>query len=255
MSVYYNLFIQFKGTNYQGWQIQPNQPTVQGEINKALSKIFKSNDIHSNGCGRTDAGVHALNFLVKVKVPFEIELKSLVKALNANLPNDIRTLDASNTSKDFLPTNHAKSKEYQYRFSNNLDANAFQIDFIPNYSFDLDIPKMKKACELFIGKHDFSDFQCSGGQVKTTVREIYHCELIFIESDQMGGIYPSHYCFKVVGNGFLKQMVRLMVGTLWNIGRGKTTLAELESAMRKVTGNKLGPVAPASGLVKIKVTY
>lgn len=253
--VFYNLRIQFQGTYYQGWQIQPNVSTVQGELNKALIKIFKSDTIHSTGCGRTDAGVHALNYLVKVKTPFFIEFNSLVLALNANLPKDIRVLSATESFKDFLPTNHAISKEYLYRFSNFNNPNAFQETFIPNVSYELDFELMQRAVKSFIGEHDFSDFQCTGSQVKTSIRKILECELIKVEQHCLDGMFPEHYAFKVVGNGFLKQMVRLMVGSIWSVGRHKLTIAELENALRSPTGKKIGIVAPASGLTKINVTY
>lgn len=255
MSFYYNLRIQFRGTNYKGWQLQPNVITVQGELNRALNHIFKSPDIHSMGSGRTDAGVHALDYLVKIKVPFSILEKALVSALNSMLPNDIRVMSAETSSESFLPTNHAKAKEYIYRFSNLEHSNAFQDEFIPNISYKLDTESMRKACDLFVGMHDFSDFQCTGSDVKTSIREIYECELIYQPEQSLGGIYPAHYVFRVVGNGFLKQMVRLMVGTLWNVGRGRVSIAQLEEAMRNPQGAKLGVVAPASGLIKSKVSY
>lgn len=255
MDYYYNLRIQFRGTNYQGWQIQPNVPTVQGELNNALSRVFKSPNVYSTGSGRTDAGVHALDYLVKIKVPFFIELGSLVSAINANLNSDIRVLLAELSTADFLPTNHAKSKEYLYRFSNLPAENAFQAELIPNISFDLDIAKMEKACSFFIGEHDFSDFQCTGSDVKTTVRKIFECDLTYYSQNSLAGMFPPYYQFRVVGNGFLKQMVRLMVGTLWHVGRGRITLDSLRCALQSPTGNKLGIVAPACGLVKSKVTY
>lgn len=255
MAIFYNLRIQFKGTFYQGWQIQPNVATIQGHLNDSLEKIFKSNQIHSTGSGRTDAGVHALDYLVKVQVPFFIEYSSLVKALNSHLPHDIRVLSAEQSNADFLPTNHAKFKEYHYRFTNNSDLNAFQSEFMANCSYKLDEKLMKEACRLFVGEHNFSDFQCTGSDVKTTIRKIYKCELNFVGDSQLGGIYPPHFCFQVVGNGFLKQMVRLMVGTLWNVGRKKVTIKKLEEALRNPCGSKLGIVAPANGLMKIKVTY
>ena len=255
MDCYYNLRIQFRGTNYQGWQTQPNVPTVQGQLNQALFRIFKSSNVHSIGSGRTDAGVHALDYLVKIKVPFHIEHNSLISALNSNLNTDIRVMHAESSTQDFLPTNHAKSKEYIYRFSNLSGANAFQSEFIPNISYNLDFALMESACRLFIGRHDFSDFQCTGSDVKTTVREIFECDLTHCTHATLGGMFPEHYQFRVVGNGFLKQMVRLMVGTLWNVGRGKLALDQLECALQKPTGKKLGFVVPACGLVKSKVSY
>jgi tRNA pseudouridine38-40 synthase len=255
MAFYYNLRIEFKGTSYMGWQVQPNVPTVQGEINRALKTVFKSDEIHSTGSGRTDAGVHAKDFLVKISVPFEIALESLVKALNSNLPLDIRVKRAQVTQESFLPTNHAKSKEYNYRFTNLEAANAFQNDYIANISYSLDIKAMQEACKVFIGTHDFSDFQCTGSDVKTTEREITLCELVEVKDEALAGLYPSHYLFRVAGNGFLKQMVRLMMGTLWNVGRGKITVDQIRDALRNPSGEKLGPVAPACGLIKVNVDY
>jgi tRNA pseudouridine38-40 synthase len=255
MNIYYNLRIQFKGTRYQGWQIQPNVPTVQGAINIALETIFKTKNVHSIGSGRTDAGVHALDYLVKIEVPFSIEKNALIKAMNANLPLDIRVLSVEDSNVDFLPTNHAISKEYVYRFSNLDYPNAFQEDLIPNVSYHLDFNLMKEACLCFKGEHDFKDFQCTGSDVKTSIRTIYECDLTFVEGAQLGGFYPAHYVFRVVGSGFLKQMVRLMVGTIWNVGKQKITIEQLNAALSNPIGKKLGIVAPPNGLTKIKVTY
>jgi len=252
---YYKLAIQFKGTKYLGWQIQKDfGPTVQGELNRCIIQIFKSNDIHTIGSGRTDTGVHSLSHIVKLRAPFHIEFEGLRRGLNAILPKDIRVLSIYDCDPDFLPTNDAESKEYRYLFSVGQNPSAFQIDCISNTRFEVDEELMKKACASFMGKHDFSDFQCVGTDVSSSVREIFECELIKQELD-FHGILPSHYVFRVVGNGFLKQMVRLMVGCIWDIGRGKTSLDDLEASMVKPLGRRLGPVAPPEGLYKFDVQY
>ncbi len=252
---YYKLAIQFKGTRYLGWQIQKDfHPTVQGELNSCLEQIFKSNDIHTIGSGRTDTGVHSLSHVVKVKAPFKIEFEGLRRGLNAILPEDIRILSVEDCNSDFLPTNDAQRKEYRYLFSLGKNPSAFQTDIIANNRFDVDVELMKKACGLFIGEHDFSDFQCVGSDVSSSVREIFECELYKKEVD-FHGILPGHYVFRVVGSGFLKQMVRLMVGCIWDVGRGKTTLEELKSSMTNPLGKRLGPVAPPEGLYKFDVQY
>lgn len=229
-------------------------PTVQGELNKALKFISKSQEIKSVGSGRTDAGVHALGQVVKVSIPLNIMPENLLKAINGNLPQDIRVIDADRSVEDFLPTVHAVSKEYQYRFTCQRMATALQNDFIVNCSFDLDVERMRQACQLLIGRHDFVNFYCEGTDVSSTIREIFECEILEVSQ---GGwdMLPPHYIFRIVGNGFLKQMVRLLMGALWNVGRGKISIEVFESSLRPPKIEKLGPVAPPSGLYLTRVNY
>lgn len=251
---YYKLELAYDGHSYFGWQIQPNVKTVQGELNRALEAICKSS-VRTMGAGRTDTGVHALRQFVKVECELAIEPNSLRKALNALLPSDIRILDCSFSSADFQPTNDAKSKTYFYLFSNEKEVTAFQTNYISNISFDLDFDLMHKACKLFVGTHDFADFRCVGSDVATTFREIYHCELSGPHRDGLSGIFPNYYKIEISGSGFLKQMVRLIVGTIWNVGRRKTNLEEISQALNFPTGKHLGIVAPAAGLYKSQVSY
>ena len=223
-------------------------------MNRVLEKISKG-EVHTIGAGRTDTGVHALAQMVKVSMPLQIETDALLKALNSLLPLDIRVLECSLSREDFLPTTHALSKTYFYLFTNLQELNAFQNKYMANISFELDFEKMKKACKLFVGEHDFKDFQVTGSEVKTTVREIFHCELSGPHHDNLCGIFPSYYKLEISGNGFLKQMVRLIVGCLWDIGRNKVSLEELEKALKTPTGKRLGKVAPAEGLYKSQVVY
>lgn len=252
---YYRLLLQYKGTNYLGWQIQPETAgsTIQGELNKALINISKSRNVKSMGAGRTDAGVHALGQVVKIGIELNIAPANLVKALNVNLPNDIRVIDADLSDVDFLPTVDAKSKEYHYRFTFHRTPSAFQSGLIANFPFELDLDKMRQACKLFLGTHDFRNFYCEGTDVAHYVREIYDCEIFEVSQDSW--MLPSHYVFRIVGNGFLKQMVRLIVGAIWNIGRGKITLDDLNLALSPNKLERLGPVAPAEGLYMIRVNY
>ena len=254
---YYRLTLEYNGTHYLGWQVQAEGAgkTVQGELNKVLAILSKSTDVRSMGSGRTDAGVHALGQVVKIEMPLVIPCENLVKALNANLPENIRVLNAVESDHEFLPTNHAISKEYHYRFSLNNTANAFQLDFIQNTNFEIDLELMQKACKILIGKHDFCNFFCEGTEVNSTVREIFECEILTIKGEGQWAFMPDHYVFRIVGNGFLKQMVRLLMGTLWNIGRGKVSLQDFEAALSSTPSKRLGPVAPPHGLYLVKVTY
>lgn len=254
MISHYRLTLQYKGNSYSGWQIQPDAKTIQGEINKALSVLSKSDDVRSLGSGRTDAGVHALGQVVKVSFPLVIDPQNLVKALNTQLPDDIRVIDAENSNEEFIPTVHAVSKEYQYRFTANQSFTAFQNDLIVNYKFDLDLEKMREACRVLIGTHDFTNFYCEGTPVNSFIREIYECEILEIPNEGFG-MLPSHMVFRIVGNGFLKQMVRLLMGAIWSVGRGKISIEEFQSALSSKKVPKLGPTAPPSGLYMVRVNY
>jgi tRNA pseudouridine38-40 synthase len=252
---YYRLILQYKGTRYLGWQIQPSDAglTIQGELNRALEVISKSPQVKSMGAGRTDAGVHALGQVAKIGISLSISPDKLVKALNVNLPDDIRVVGAEISDEAFLPTVHARSKEYHYRFTSNPMYSALQNDLIYNYPFGLDLEKMQKACKILIGEHDFTNYFCEGTEVASTVREIFDCEILEMTND--GWMLPSHYVFRIKGSGFLKQMVRLLMGTLWQIGRGKITLEEFRSSLSAVKVARLGPVAPPQGLYMVRVNY
>ncbi len=252
----YKLVIQYKGTSYQGWQIQPQGKTVQGELNKTLKKISKSENLKTIGSGRTDSGVHSLGQTVKVSMKLDIGNEELKKALNSLLPNDIRAVKVDRVDDSFHPIGDSEWKEYIYLFSTNRETSLFYNEFLSVQPYKFNLEDMHKACELFVGKHDFADFQCVGTEVNSTIREIYECEI----SEYMNewGVFPKceHvFALRVKGDGFLKQMVRLMMGTLWNIGQSKISLQELELALSTPTGKKLGAVAPPEGLYLNKVFY
>lgn len=256
MIQYYRLVIQYKGTHYLGWQVQPESAgkTVQGELNRALQVVSKSQDVKSIGAGRTDAGVHALGQVAKVAIPLTINPENLVRALNVNLPNDIRVIQALVSDEGFMPTIHAQSKEYHYRFTSQRMFTAFQNDLIYNHPFELNLDFMQSACKILIGEHDFANFFCEGTDVNSTVRTIFECEILEVKQHDWE-MLPEHYIFRVVGNGFLKQMVRLLMGAIWNIGRGKITLDQLKASLGPTKVQRLGPVAPPEGLYMVRVNY
>lgn len=256
MIQHYRLLLQYKGTRYLGWQVQAESAglTVQGELNRALKVVSKSEDVKTIGSGRTDSGVHALGQVVKASIQLTINPDSLVKALNGNLPDDIRVIGAETCDESFFPTVHAKSKEYHYRFTSERTFTAFQNDFIVNHPFELDLELMKKACEVLIGEHDFSNFYCEGTEVSTNVREIFACDIVEV-SQGPWEMLPSHYVFKIEGSGFLKQMVRLLMGAIWNVGRGKISIEELRSSLGPKKVPRLGAVAPPQGLYMVRVNY
>lgn len=253
---YYRLTVQYKGSKYLGWQVQAESAglTVQGELNRALQAVSKSSEVKSMGAGRTDAGVHALGQVAKVSIPLSINPENLLKALNVHLPNDIRIVNAAASTEEFLPTVHAVSKEYHYRFTCERMFTAFQNDLIYNHPFDLDFEKMREACKLLVGTHDFTNYYTEGTEVSSTVREIFECEILETkQGDWM--MLPPHFVFRIVGSGFLKQMVRLLVGAVWNVGRGKISLEDFKRSLSSPKTQRMGAVAPPEGLYMVRVNY
>lgn len=252
----YKLTLEYKGTNYLGFQIQPNGKTIQGELNNSLKILSKTDDIKSIGSGRTDTGVHAFAQIVRIEIPVDIPEESLARAINSHLPHDIRVTNVSRTSLDFHPIFSAKSKEYNYVFSNHEMISPFANDLVTLFPFDLDIELMREGCKIFCGEHDFVNFQCTGTEVATTVRQILSCELLHFESTgHWANLLENYYVFRVVGNGFLKQMVRLMMGALWSLGRGKITTEDLKKSLKTPLDHRLGATAPPQGLYLKEVHY
>lgn len=239
-----------------GFQVQPSGKTIQGEINSALKTLSKSDEIKSVGSGRTDSGVHAFGQVVRIEIPVDIPVASLPKAMNSNLPEDIRVISAEAAPENFHPIFSAKSKEYNYVFSTEDHLSPFARELVTYFPFDLDIEVMKKGCQLFCGEHDFVNYQCVGTEVESTVRKIISCELVRLESTgHWSHLVGEYYILKVTGNGFLKQMVRLMMGALVSLGRGKITLEDLEKSLKTPLPNRLGATAPPQGLYLKEVHY
>ena len=251
----YKIGLSYQGTHYYGWQIQPNVKTIQGQLDQALQKICHSDRIKIFGSGRTDAGVHALEQIVRIDMPLKIPGDALVRALNTHLPEDIRTLWAQECDCNFQPVFHAKEKEYHYYFCRPESGgrSLFQREFVGLAPFGCSLDKIHAASGLFVGEYDFVNFKCEGTETRTTVRTIFSLELTEIPILQPQ--WNPTLVLKIRGNGFLKQMARLIVGTLWEIGRGKVTELELKQALQQVQVKRIGPVAPPEGLYLAKVIY
>lgn len=251
----YRLVISYNGFEYSGWQIQNSEKTVQGELNRALRVLCKSEDIKSLAAGRTDAGVHALAQVVRIDIPLEIEEKNLLKALNSNLPNSIEVKEVQRLSEHFHPIGESRGKQYQYIFTNLDRALPLSNGLIANYRFPLSMDAMQQATALFLGEHNFHNFECSGSEVLTTIKNITKCEITQRSDTETPFSFGNYYCVTIEGNGFLKQMVRLMVGAIWEIGRGKSSLEDLRNALSQDIPKRVGPVAPSEGLYMAKVFY
>lgn len=239
------LLLGFDGSAYHGWQIQGKQKTIQGEVQQAIGKIT-GEQAGLVGSGRTDAGTHARGYVANFPTTASIPAASLVRALNSVLPTDIRVLSARVVPADFHARRNARSKIYRYQIYRGaiLPPHLAREHF--HYPYPIDIAVMERAADLFVGTHDFASFAAKGGGGKDTVRRIYSCRL------KGAG---HRLVFTVEGNGFLHHMVRNMVGTLLELGRGQITLPEFEALFAARDRTRAGFTAPAHGLTLIKVNY
>lgn len=255
MSIY-KAIVQYKGTHYKGFQVQTNDRTIQGEIHKVLEIISKSTEIKTIGSGRTDAGVHALGQVLKIEIPVDVPGPNLAKAMNSLLPSDIRVISSEITSPNFHPIYSSQSKEYHYVFSTQEILSPLLSEIVTSFPYDLNLSLMNEACKLLLGEHDFSNYQCTGTDVESSVRTLFSCEISRTESSgHWSHLAGEYYVLKIVGNGFLKQMVRLIMGALINVGRQKVTLEQIEYSLKHKLDNRLGATAPPQGLYLLTVNY
>ena len=240
----YKATVIYDGTNYCGWQIQDDKPTVQQEIEKALKTLF-GKDTSIVGSGRTDSGVHALGQVFSFESDTTIPEKRLYKAINAHLPCDIRVTECVSASPDFNARYSAKRKTYTYHLYCSETENPLKERYSVK-CFPLDIALMKKAGILLVGEHDFKCFCASGSSVKTTVRTIYDIEIIKTEI----GVDIS-----VTGNGFLYNMIRTLVGTLIKMEKGDLTVEKAKEILSSGNRKLVGKTYPAKGLKLKSVIY
>lgn len=243
------LTVAYKGTNYCGFQIQAKSgdPTIQEHINKALSTIF-SEKIITHLCSRTDAGVHAngqvINFKhSKDRLP---EPERLIVAVNAHLPLDIRVTGAEKMPLDFHSRYHAKGKLYSYTIDNYVAHRPLTAEYTCHVPHKLNFEKMVKGANFLVGTHDFLSFKGREGATKTSVRTISRLDLIK-ENDYIK--------IMAEGNGFLYNMVRIISGTLIQVGKGKLTPEDIPIILKARDRIKAGPTAPAQGLILEKIYY
>lgn len=239
------LLIEYDGTNYHGWQRQRKRRTVQGEIEKAIKKITKE-DVNIISSGRTDSGVHAkgqvANFITNSIIPGE----NYKFALNINLPEDIKVLESCEVKKNFHSRFSAKYKKYKYVIYNGKMPRPLYRNFSYHVSWDLDIEEMRKSLKYFIGYHDFESFMGRDTKVDTTMRTIYNMEI------EKNGEFIE---ITIEGKSFLRNMIRIMVGTLVYIGRGRIDKENIPKIIQGKNRVLAGPTAPPQGLFLEKVYY
>ncbi|GIU82882.1 MAG: tRNA pseudouridine(38-40) synthase TruA [Acidobacteria bacterium] len=247
----FKLLIQYDGTDFYGWQIQKNKRTVQGELQRVLS-LLEGKKVHVYGSGRTDAGVHAEGQVANVKLTKPFTPEKLRKAINANLEKDLRILDVEEVPENFHARFSAKSKTYVYRIINAPVISPFWVRYALHETRPLDISKMSEALKVFVGKHDWSAFSSSESTAKSKMRKIIEAKLeTYYDKRAMSEIIEIH----ITGDGFLRYMVRSIVGTLLEVGRNEKEIAQIKEAL--LTGNKklAGQTAPPHGLTLLKVSY
>ncbi len=240
------LLIEYDGTNYQGWQVQPKGPTVQGMIEEKLT-LITGEAIHLIGSGRTDSGVHAFGQVANFKTKSQLDVHSIQRALNSLLPPDIVIQKAEEVEEDFHARRQSKSKVYEYRILNRDLRSAFHHEYAWHIPQKLDLEEMRKATRILIGEHDFSSFRSVGSPTRTAIRRVIRAEW---KRGRDGLIR-----FEIEANGFLKQMVRAIVGTLVEVGKGKIDSEEFRKILNARDRKKAGPTAPAHGLFLKEVKY
>jgi len=230
----------YDGTEFHGWQIQPGLPTIQGTLEEILGGM-EGKPVHVAGSGRTDAGVHALAQVAAFTIENPIPADNLRRAVNRLLPPAIRVLNAEEVHMDFHPRFDAVAKTYRYTLFRAEICPPFEYRYVHHHPYPLDEPRMIEAARIFEGEHDFSPFAATDDrdeEGKCTVRTIFNSQL-----ERTG----DRLVYTVRGSGFLKHMVRNLVGTLLEIGRGNIDGGTLPE--------KSGPTAPAKGLTMVSVEY
>jgi tRNA pseudouridine38-40 synthase len=261
---YYKTIIQYEGTHYAGFQYQNNLKTVQSEFNKALEKLVEGK-VTTKAASRTDTGVHALYQVVKITSTNPLDLSAFLQTFNQTLPSSIKCLSIEVCPGNFHPSAFTISKEYRYLFTNKTQVAKDDLLFVANISNPLDFKKIDLCIQAMIGKHDFCNFYSNGSNVKTTVREIFLCELKEIDPHS---IFPSSklfhlpselkkcYEFRIIANGFLKQMIRHIVSALWMVGSGKISVDEFLILLHGPKDERQKwKVASPNGLYLFKISY
>lgn len=239
------LVVAYDGTNYCGWQLQPNGITIEEVLNKALSDLLRE-PIAVIGASRTDSGVHAKGNVAVFDTESRIPAEKICFALNQRLPEDIRVQSSKEVPLDWHPRKQNCVKTYEYKILNRRFPVPTQRFYSHFTYIPLDVEKMREGAAYLIGEHDFKSFCGTNAQVKTTVRTIYN---IHIEKEQ------DMITIRIRGNGFLYNMVRILAGTLMEVGSGALKPSEIKEILEAKDRKMAGPTAPARGLTLLGIQY
>jgi tRNA pseudouridine38-40 synthase len=238
--------IQYDGTRYKGWQKQKYvEETIQSKIEKVLSKMT-GEEIQVIGCGRTDSGVHADNYIANFHTDSDMNVEMMLNYLYEFLPEDIVVKTMKDTAERFHARYNVKSKTYVYRINNNKFRNVFNKKYEYHIDEKLDLEKMRSGAKALIGTHDFQSFTSMKPDTKPTLRTINYINI----TEEKGNIE-----IEVNGNGFLLNMVRIIAGTLLEVGRGKLKAEDVEKILKEKKRSEAGPIAQAKGLCLKDIQY
>jgi len=247
----FKLLIQYDGTDFHGWQVQENQRTVQGELERTVS-LLEDAQVHVVGSGRTDAGVHAEGQVANIRLNRAFTPDKLRVAINGNLWRDVRIINVEKVSDDFHARFSAKVKTYVYRVVNAPVMSPFWLRWAHHEARPLDVGKMNDAARTFLGEHDWTAFSAARSDVENRVRTIKE---FTVESFWDARANSSIIEFRISANGFLRYMVRSIVGTMLEVGRGEKDFDTIQTAIVGGDRNLAGSTAPANGLTLLKVSY
>lgn len=240
------LTIKYDGSNYCGWQVQPNAVSVQGTVQKALISLTGEPDLTVTGCSRTDSGVHANMFCLHFDSDTNIPDERIPFALNIKLPDDISAVDCKTVSDDFHARYSSKGKTYIYKIYNSKLPDPFKKRYYLQVDRHIDEVMLDKACRAFLGTHDYKGFCSAGSSVVDTVRTISDCKVERFGDDVI---------ISITANGFLYNMVRIIVGTLLDVNFGKIKAEDLPCIIDSCDRDRAGATARAHGLYLEKVHY
>jgi tRNA pseudouridine38-40 synthase len=244
----WKLVLAYDGTDFHGWQVQPGLATVQGELRDALARIT-GEDVLPQGSGRTDAGVHALGQVASFALAAPIPEANLARALNRILPAAIRVLSAARVTTDFHARHSARAKTYEYRIFRGEICPPWQARYVYAWNAPLNVDAMQLAAARVLGEHDFTSFAASDDG-STDSRGNVRC----LRASQWIQ-EPQLLLYRVCGNGFLHHMVRNLVGTFLEVGRGNFMESEILPIIESRSRERAGPTAPARGLFLVSVDY
>jgi tRNA pseudouridine38-40 synthase len=248
----FKLTIAYDGTDFAGWQVQPGQQTIQGNLHRALQKIT-GNDVHVVGSGRTDAGVHAIAQVASLTLPnWRHSAGDLMRAINVHLPETIAVTDALDAPENFHAIRDAIGKRYRYQLQIGGPRDVIDFRYRWRLKGPLRLDNVRIAASAFVGRHDFASFQAAGGQRKSTIRTVAACDVIEQGCDPVG---RHHVAIEIEADGFLYNMVRNIVGTLVEVGWGRRTPDSIAEILARGDRDAAGQTAPANALFLLRVDY